>query len=133
MEENSKYHIIAKRLCMRCSKPLDSTEHGNKKSHPNCASKYKKQHQKEKYKVGNSAKLMIQKNEAVAAHLYKLDQQKNGIPFTVAMELGFKFDCPSTLRNHLNMKIHMLDKYGYTLETINGEILIFIYYESELL
>jgi hypothetical protein len=130
MEEENKYQIIAQRLCLRCSKPLDSSEHGNRKSHEDCAKKYKKQRQTEKYKIGNPAKLMIQKNEAVAAHLYKLDQQKLGIPFTVAMELGLKFNCPTTKRKNLNKEINMFDNYGYTIETINGEILIFIYHES---
>jgi hypothetical protein len=132
MEEENKYQIIAQRLCLRCSKPLDSSEHGNRKSHEDCAKKYKKQHQTEKYKVGNSAKLMIQKNEAVAAHLYKLDQQKLGIPFTVAMELGFKFNCPTTKQIYLNKEINLLDQYGYSIETKKGEHLIFIYHESDL-
>jgi uncharacterized Fe-S cluster-containing radical SAM superfamily protein len=111
---------------------LYDNDHVNRKAHPDCAKNYKKQHQKEKYQIGNTAKLMIQKNEAVAARLYEMDKQKTGIPFTYAMEQGFRFDCPTFTRKHLNKTVNMFDHYGYVLETIKGEILIFIYYESEL-
>jgi hypothetical protein len=117
---------------MRCSKPLDSREHGNRKSHKDCAYSYKKLHQKEKYKVGNSVKLMIQKNAAVAKKLYKLDALKCGIPYLEAMEYGLKFSCPSTIREHLNKKVYFFDQYGFTIETINGDNLIFIYHETDL-
>jgi hypothetical protein len=130
--ENCEQNSNVKRICKICLQPLADDCHGNRKSHEECAKKYKKQHQTEKYRVGNSAKLLIQKNEAVAAHLYNLDQQKLGIPFTVAMELGLKFNCPTTKRKNLNKEINMFDNYGYTIETTNGEILIFIYHESDL-
>lgn len=121
-----------KRFCNICTLSLTPNDHGNRKSHPECAYRNKKLVQKEKYLIGNSAKLMIQKNEAVAACLYKMDKQKLGIPYVVAMEQGLKFDCPSTRRNYLNKIINMFDRYGYALETLAGEILIFIYHESDL-
>jgi hypothetical protein len=130
--ENCEQNSNKKRICKICQQPLADDCHGNRKSHADCAKKYKKQHQTEKYKVGNSAKLLIQKNEAVAAHLYKLDQQKLGIPFTVAMELGFKFNCPTTKQIYLNKEINLLDQYGYSIETKKGEHLIFFYHEHEL-
>lgn len=130
--EKDQEHLIAKRLCNRCKKPLEEEAHGNRKSHPDCESRYKKQHQKEKYKVGNTAKLLIQKNETVAAYLYKLDPQKRGISYLVALEHGLKFDCPSIIRERFNKKIFFFDKYGYTIEIVNDEHLIFICHESDL-
>jgi hypothetical protein len=135
-----KYHEMkngelgsgSKRICRICKQPLEEDSHGNAKAHKSCSYLNKKQHQKEKYKIGNSAKLMIQKNEEVAAYLYILDKERSGIPFLVAMEYGLKFNCPSTKRNHLNITLYMFDQFGYALETINGEHLIFIYHESEL-
>jgi hypothetical protein len=121
------------RLCKFCNKPLDTKDHGNRKTHIECYYKNKLYQQKEKYKVGNKAKLLIQKNEAVVARLHMMDKHKSGIPFTYAMEQGFKFDCPIYTRMHLNKPIKMFDKYGYDLDTIKGETLIFIYHESELL
>ena len=132
MEKREQY-FDEKRVCTFCHKPLDYDEHGNLKAHPECSYKNKLLRQKEKYKVGNTAKLMIQKNEAVAARLYEIDKQKNGIPFTYAMEQGFRFDCPTLTRKNLNKTINMFDHYGYVLETLKSEILIFIYHESELL
>ncbi|MGD0343198.1 MAG: hypothetical protein ABSA76_15970 [Bacteroidales bacterium] len=125
--------LNGERFCKFCKKPLSSDEHGNRKSHLECSYKNKLYKQKQKYKVGNNAKLMIQKNEAVAARLYEMDKQKNGIPFTYAMEQGFRFDCPTLTRKNLNKTINMFDHYGYVLETLKSEILIFIYHESELL
>lgn len=132
MEEVRNYQIIAKRLCIICRKPLDDNDHGNRKAHPICAKNHKKQHQKEKYQIGNTAKLMIQKNEAIAESLYKKDQQKLGIPYFEVLTYGFNFNCPSTKRVYFNKEIYMLDRYGYSFETKNGETLILIYHESEL-
>jgi hypothetical protein len=131
--EKFEQYVDENRICKFCHKPLDSDEHGNRKSHTECSYKNKLCRQKQKYKVGNNAKLLIQKNEPLAARLHLMDKQKTGIPFTYAMELGFKFECPTFPRKHLNKTIHMFDKYGYVLETIKNEILIFIYHESELL
>lgn len=124
--------ILLKRLCIRCKKPLDDNDHGNRKAHPDCAKNYKKQHQKEKYQIGNTAKLMIQKNEAIAARLYKLDEQKRGISYLYASELGLKFNCPSITREYGNKKIYFFDQYGYSIDTVNGSHLLFFYHESEL-
>ena len=88
-------------------------------------------HQKEKYQIGNSAKLMIQKNEAIAESLYKMDPKKLGIPYMVVLAQGLNFDCPSTKRRYLNKEIHMLDQYGYRVETIKGEHLILFYHVHE--
>jgi hypothetical protein len=121
-----------KRYCKWCGKPLEETDHGNRKSHPDCASYNKRLRQNEKYKIGNSAKLMIQKNESVAAYLYKMDQQKRGISHLAALELGLKFNCPTTMREHLNKKIYFFDNYGYSIETVNGATLIYFYHENDL-
>ena len=133
MEERNKYNVVTQRLCKRCNKPFEEEAHGNRKSHPDCARKYKRQHQKEKYIVGNSAKLQIQKNETIAADLYKLDHQKRGISHLLASELGFKFNCHSIVRAYGNKRVHFFDKYGYSIETVNGNPLIYIYHVSELM
>jgi hypothetical protein len=130
--EPSEKNSNGKRICGSCQLSLADDDHGNRKYHMECESKRKKQNQKVKYKIGNSAKLMIQKNEGVAASLYKMDMQKAGIPLIVAMEPGLKFDCPSVKRKYLNKEINMFDQYGYALETINREILIFIFHESDI-
>lgn len=132
MDEDHNYQRIANRLCIGCKRPLDNNEHGNKKSHSDCAKNYKKQHQKEKYQIGNTAKLMIQKNEAIAESLYKMDQQKLGIPYLAVLAHGFNFNCPSAKRRYLNRELHMLDRYGYSFEIKSGETLILIYHDSEL-
>ncbi len=128
LEENSS----EKRICKICLKPLAEDSHGNTKAHKECAYKDKKLRQKIKYKIGNSVKLMIQKNEEVAADLYQLDKERKGIPHLKAMELGFKFDCPSIKIKHKDAVIYMLDKYGYSIKKVDNDILIFIYYESDL-
>jgi len=64
--------------------------------------------------------------------LYHLDKDRRGIPHLKAMELGFKFDCPSIKRMYKDAVIYMFDKYGYSIKEIDNEILIFIYYESDL-
>ena len=130
--EIDKQDLVEKRICKICQISLSDNDHGNRKAHKDCAYEHKKQHQKEKYKIGNSIKLMIQKNEAVAAYLYKLDNQKSGIPYLTAMELGLKFNCPSIIREHLSKKVYFFDQYGFTIETINGDNLIFIFHESDL-
>ncbi|MGD0757198.1 MAG: hypothetical protein ABR927_19305 [Bacteroidales bacterium] len=129
--ENDQVPLRANRLCIRCNAPLEPNEHGNRKAHQTCAYEHKKQAQKEKYKVGNSAKLMIQKNEAIAARLYQMDKHKMGIPYMVALEHGLNFSCPSTLNNRQNKKVYFFDQYGYSIETVNGDHLIFIYHESD--
>ncbi len=128
-----KQDLAEKRLCKYCQKPLDSDEHGNRKAHPECSYKNKLQHQKKKYKIGNNAKLMIQKNEAVAARLYEMDKQKNGIPPLYASEMGFKFNCPSTTHMSNGNKVYFFEHYGYSIENINGKTLIFIYNESDII
>lgn len=128
----NNFKLAEKRLCTICNLPLSDNEHGNRKSHLYCAYSSKKQRQKEKYRIGNAAKLKIQKNEAVAASLYKLDQNKQGIPYLVAMGQGLIFDCPSFKHKWQNKDVYMFDKYGYAIETKNHETLIFIYYESDL-
>jgi hypothetical protein len=120
------------RICEICQRPLADDDHGNRKAHRSCAYVNKKQRQKEKYSVGNPAKLLIQKNEAVAAGLYKMDKQKQGILYTAVLEEGFKFNCPTTKRNHHNKIVYMMDQYGYAIEKIGSETLIFIYHESDL-
>jgi hypothetical protein len=130
--EPTEKDITGKRDCKFCQLPLADDTHGNRIFHEECAYKEKKKRQKEKYKIGNSVKLMIQKNEAVAAHLYMIDKQKRGISYLEAMEQGLKFNCPTTKLKHLNKDIHMFDHFGYCIETVNGEILIFIYHESDI-
>ena len=114
--ENDRVHLIANRLCIMCNSPLEPNEHGNRKAHKKCAYEHKKQSQKEKFKVGNSAK----------------DLQKTGIPYLVALEHGLNFNCPSTRYDRLNTIVYFFDHYGYSIKTINGEHLIFIYHESDL-
>jgi len=67
------------RLCERCKKPLGENIHGNRKYHPQCYNEEKKERQKKNYKIGNSVKLNIQKNDAISAILWKMDPMKKGI------------------------------------------------------
>jgi len=124
------------KLCKRCKElMLDPDEqHGNRQYHEKCAKEQKLERQKEKYKIGNNAKLKIQKTEAVLAHLYNIDPEKNGIPYFQAIENGLRFDTPCRPNKHslLNKTINVFDQYGYSVETINNQTLIFIYHESEL-
>ena len=131
--EINDFNPTSKRICKICLLPLADNSHGNRKSHKECVYQGKLLQQKRKYKIGNSAKLMIQKNEVVAAQLLEMDKQKKGIPYTIAMEMGFKFNCPSKTLKHQNETIFMFDNYGYRFETINKETFIFIYHESELI
>ncbi len=120
------------RDCRRCHRPLDPDAHGNQKMHPHCAYEHKKEIQKEKYPVGNNAKKFIQKNEPIAARLYKLDKDKKGISVYKAMEEGFKFDGPTEKISHPNKTIYMIENYGYSIkESPNGPLIIF-YHVSEL-
>ncbi len=119
-------------VCPVCNEPLDPDAHGNRIMHVECAYEHKKESQKEKYKIGNQAKLMIQKNEAVAALLYKMDPDKRGISHLQASEFGLKFNCPVTKRVHQNKTINMIDQYGYSIEENNHQTIITIYHESEL-
>ena len=130
--ENGVLSLSEKKTCIFCRQMLEEDSHGNRKAHKSCAYRNKKLRQKEKYQVGNSAKLLIQKNEEVAAYLYKLDKERRGIHHLTAMELGFKFECPSIKSKYMDTVIYMFDKYGYSFETIDGEILIFLYHESDL-
>lgn len=130
--KNEELNSAEIRICKICQQPLDEDSHGNSKAHESCAYRNKKRRQKEKYKIGNSVKLMIQKNEAVAASLYLLDKERCGIHHLEALEFGLKFTCPTTTLRHLNREIHMFEHYGYSIDTVDGENLIFIYHESEL-
>ncbi len=123
---------MEERRCQLCDRLLDQNTHGNRKMHPECAYQEKKERQKENYPIGNPAKLMIQKNEKVAALLHKMDPNKNGISYVRAMELGLKFNCPTTKQSHLNRVIHMMDQYGYSIENNNHQTLIYLYHVSEL-
>jgi len=60
---------MEEKICPVCNEPLDPGFHGNQRMHPGCASKRKKEMQREKYKIGNEVKLKIQKNEKVLAFL----------------------------------------------------------------
>lgn len=129
--KNEELNSAEIRICKICQQPLTDDDHGNRKAHKSCAYRNKKQRQKVKYKIGNSAKLLIQKNEAVAASLYLLDKERCGIPHIVALEYGLKFTCPTTTFRHLHKEIHMFEHYGYSIDTVDGEDLIFIHYETE--
>lgn len=109
-------------------------QHGNRKYHETCAMEQKLERQKEKYKIGNEAKLKIQKTEAALTRLYKMDPEKNGISYFRAIEHGLQFNAPYRLRENslLDKTINFFDQYGYYIETINNQTLIFIYHESEL-
>lgn len=124
------------KLCKRCNKPmLDSDErHGNRKYHKICAKEQKLERQKEKYKIGNDAKLKIQKTETVLANLYEMDPEKEGIPYFQAIKNGLQFDIPCRPIKHslLNKTINVFDQYGYSVETINNQTLIFIHHVREL-
>lgn len=124
------------KLCKKCKElMLDPDErHGNRKYHKICAKEQKLERQKEKYKIGNDAKLKIQKTEAVLAHLYKMDPAKDGIPYFRALENGLQFNVPCRPIKHslLNKTIFVFDEYGYSVETINNQTLIFIYHAREL-
>jgi len=125
---------MKERLCSYCHEPLDPDAHGNQRMHPRCAYKYKKMRQKEKYQIGNSAKLQIQKNEAVLARIYKIDPDKNGISYLKALEYGLKFDCSCTKVENpfINNTIFMFDKYGYCIKEMKNQTLITVYHVSEL-
>ena len=129
---NDQKHLITNRICIWCNGPLEPNEHGNRKAHTKCAYEHKKQSQKEKFKVGNSAKLKIQKNETAAAILYKMDHQKCGVPYLTAIQYGLNFDCPTIIREHSNKQVFFFDNYGYSIETVKGSTLIFIFHESDL-
>jgi len=131
MDHDEIQHINENRICKFCEKPLDPDEHGNRKYHTECSYKNKLQRQKEKYKVGNSAKLLIQKNEDIASRFYELDKQKEGIPYKEAEKAGLDFDCPVTRWKHKGKTIYFFDQYGYSIDTINGITKIFIYHESD--
>jgi hypothetical protein len=125
---------MEERICSYCKEPLDPMAHGNQCMHSECAYKYKKERQKNRYQIGNGAKLRIQKNEAVLAQLHKQDPEKRGYPYRIAMEKGLKFDCPYTERNspYINGSIYMFDQYGYNINRINNNTLIIVYHVSEI-
>lgn len=124
------------KLCKRCKEVIIDPKgpHGNRQYHEKCAKEQKLERQKEKYKVGNEAKLKIQKTEAVLARLSKMDPEKEGISYFLAIEHGLQFSAPYRLRENslLNKTINVIDQYGYYIETINNQTLIFIYHVSEL-
>ena len=119
------------RVCKICKEPLEPDAHGNRKMHEECAYTFKKQRQSENYLIGNEAKLMIQKNEKVAALLHEMDPYKKGISHLKALEFGLKFDCPTMKLFHQNKTVYMFDQYGYSIEGKNEQTLIIIYHESE--
>ena len=125
---------MEERICPVCNEPLDPDSHGNQQIHPDCAYKRKKERQREKYKIGNEAKLRIQKNEKVLGFLHEMDTEKKGIPYLKAMEYGLKFDCPSIKFESpiLFKTINIFDRYGYSIEKIDNKTLIYIYHVSEL-
>ncbi len=122
--------------CKRCKElMLDPEEkHGNRQYHMECAKEQKLERQKEKYKIGNEAKLKIQKTEAVLARLYKMDPEKKGVSYFQAIENGLQFNTPCRPIKHslLNKTINVFDQYGYSVETINNQTLIFIHHVREL-
>lgn len=120
------------RICQRCGKSFGEKVHGNRKYHPECYKASKKDRQKENYQIGNEVKLMIKKNERIAARLHEIDKQKDGISHIYVLECGFIFDCPTFLRKYEDKEVHMLHNYGYIIETINEETLILFFHESEL-
>ena len=120
------------RLCLKCGEPLEPDAHGNQKMHPHCAYGQKKELQKKKYKIGNQTKLSIQKNEAIAERLCKIDIGKQGIPYLKVMEEGFRFGARTQKLNHSQRIIHLIEEYGYEfVESLNGTLIVF-YHESEL-
>ncbi len=122
------------KLCKRCNGPLDEDSHGNRQMHEHCAYEEKLNRQKVNYKIGNEAKLKIQKNEKALAFLHKMDTEKKGIPYLKAMEFGLKFDCPSVKFESTTLlkTINIFDKYGYSIEKIDNKTLIFVYHVSKL-
>ena len=114
---------------------LDPEEqHGNRKYHETCAMEQKLERQKENYKIGNDAKLKIQKAEAALSRLYKMDPEKKGISYFRAIENGLQFNthCMQFKSSLLNKTINVFDQYGYYIDTINDQTLIFIYHVREL-
>ena len=131
--EQINRNINFQRVCQVCDEPLDEDAHGNKKMHDKCAYNRKKERQKENYQIGNEVKLMIQKNEKIAAALHNMDREKKGITHMYVLEQGFKFSCPVSKRDSLFGEIHMIDKYGYLFKDIKNNTLIIFYHESEIL
>ena len=125
---------IEERICSYCKEPLDPTAHGNQRMHPECAYREKKERQKNRYQIGNAAKLKIQKNEAILAQMHEQDPEKRGIPYRMVLENGLKFDCPCTERNSPfnNGSVYMFDQYGYSINKMDKTTLIYIYHVSEL-
>ena len=122
------------RICSYCKDPLDPGAHGNQRMHPECAYLFKRERQKNKYQIGNAAKLKIQKNEAILAQMHKQDPEKRGFPYRVVLENGLTFDCPCTERNspYINSSVYMFDQYGYSFNKMNNNTSIIIYHVSEL-
>ena len=125
---------MERRICSYCKEPLDPMAHGNQLMHPECAYREKKERQKNRYQIGNAAKLKIQNNEKILAQLHKQDPEKQGFPYRVVLENGLKFDCPYSEKNNpfTNSSIYMFDQYGYSISKINSNTLIFVYHVSEL-
>jgi len=122
------------RRCKRCNKSLGENVHGNRNYHSQCYYEEKKERQKKNYMIGNAVKLIIQKNDAVSAILWKMDPMKNGFLKDQVMEYGIKFNC-HTLKvesEKLQKTIYIFDQYGYAMQQSNDGILIIFYHVSEL-
>ena len=125
---------MEERICSYCKEPLDPMAHGNQRMHPQCAYWKKKDRQKNRYQIGNAAKLKIQKNEKILAQLHEQDPEKRGFPYLMVLEYGLKIDCPSTerTRSFNDSIVYIFDQYGYSIKTQNNNTLIFVYHVSEL-
>ena len=120
------------RICDECKKPLGVEVHGNRKLHPECAYRRRLRHQKEKYRIGNSAKLKVQKNEKQILLLHKMDLFKDGYLLDDVLQGGLDFNCPTLTRIHNGAEVHFFDEYGFTLKRFQGKNLILFYHVSEL-
>ena len=60
---------MEEKICSYCKDPLDPKAHGNQRMHPECAYREKRERQKNRYQIGNIAKLKIQNNEKILAQL----------------------------------------------------------------
>lgn len=122
------------RICSYCEEPLDPLAHGNQRMHPECAYEEKKDRQKSRYQIGNTAKLKIQKNEIILAQIHEQDPDKHGFPYRAVLEMGLKFDCPYVERSTpvADSSVYMFDQYGYNFKKENNNTLIIVYHVSEL-
>ena len=109
---------MEKRKCSYCHRPLDPMAHGNQRMHPECAYLSKMERQKNKYQIGDTAKLKIQKNDKILAQLHKQDSEKQGFPYLPVLENGLKINCTYTERNrpYVNGSIYKLESIQQLLE-----------------